>query len=546
MFNLRPWASQDLLIISDSTVQFAVQLAFKLIMPQARGARHRKNKGGKEGAAKLRRKKLPDTSDTDKYSSSNAPYVKPPSKAYSYDALDSGTNSSKDGKDGRFWRPKSEGQKDKEFEDYCEKWLAKLVGMGIFAFTMFGFFSNLGDYVMRSNMDGIDTNVDLDGRVAVVTGGNDGIGREVAINLAMAGAKVYIGARNVSNTESSINKELQGRLNQLSASGSPSMSLGDGLEDMEFEYPDGVYPITSYELKLHNFKSVTKFASAVLEDIEDPVSLLVNNGGTRGGKFACSPTIDGYNWNVQVNHLSHFLLTQLFLPSLKKSHGGARVVHVTCADAWNGKALVRDGIRNKNKNLLNSDGPNLEHCHPEETYARSKLLQIAFSNEFQRRMKVGSFVSRSQVTSNVINPGSTATLYGTKDGASEVRSRRLGFGPWRYIFMFFQSIFSYLPLSGPSFTLQRSVSHSGKAVFHVATSFHLNKIGGRYFSDRNGPFTSCGIDNSRSDAEEEEGDVDDASVPVCGEGPHPPLALDSQAGGKVWSQSMKAVRSWLK
>ena len=99
--------------------------------------------------------------------------------------------------------------------------------MGIFAFTMFGFVMNLGDYVMRSTMDGIDTNVDLDGRIAVVTGGSDGIGRELAINLAMAGAKVYIGARNVSSTESSINKELQGRLNQLFASKSQSTSSGD-------------------------------------------------------------------------------------------------------------------------------------------------------------------------------------------------------------------------------------------------------------------------------------------------------------------------------
>ena len=112
--------------------------------------------------------------------------------------------------------------------------------------------------------------------------------------------------------------------------------------------------------------------------------------------------------------------------------------------------------------------------------------------------------------------------------------------------MFFRSIFSYLPLSGPSFTLQRSVRHSGKAVFHVATSFRLNKIGGRYFSDRNGPFTSCGTDIASSDAEEEDGDVDDTSVPVCGAGPQPLLALDSHAGGKVWTESMKAVRSWLK
>ena len=57
-------------------------------------------------------------------------------------------------------------------------------------------------------MDGIDTNVDLDDRIAVVTG-SDGIGRELAINLAMAGAK-YTWARNLSNTESSIIKA-QGR-----------------------------------------------------------------------------------------------------------------------------------------------------------------------------------------------------------------------------------------------------------------------------------------------------------------------------------------------
>merc|ERR1712005_44671 len=87
-------------------------------------------------------------------------------------------SSGKKGKDGRFWRPKSESEKDKEWEDCCEQWLARLIGQGIFAFTMFGFFLNLGDYFMRSSMENIDTNIDLDGRVVVITGGTDGIGRE--------------------------------------------------------------------------------------------------------------------------------------------------------------------------------------------------------------------------------------------------------------------------------------------------------------------------------------------------------------------------------
>ena len=49
-------------------------------------------------------------------------------------------NTNKD-KDGRFWRPKSENEKDKELEDWCEQYCTRLIGMGIFAFTMFGFLS---------------------------------------------------------------------------------------------------------------------------------------------------------------------------------------------------------------------------------------------------------------------------------------------------------------------------------------------------------------------------------------------------------------------
>jgi NAD(P)-dependent dehydrogenase (short-subunit alcohol dehydrogenase family) len=257
----------------------------------------------------------------------------------------------KNGKDGRFWRPKSESEKDKEWEDCCEQWLARLIGLGIFAFTMFGFFLNLGDYFMRSSMENIDTNIDLDGRVAVITGGTDGIGREVAISLALAGAKVYVGAKNITSSEFVLNTALRKSHNSLFGKMSDDdevqvlqqgqendiIAFDDGDDDdasntrnggvKKYKLPEGLHHITAFELKLHVFKSVKQFATNVLNDIDEPISILINNAGTKGGKYACAPTKDGYNWNVQINYLSHFLLTQLFLPSLKKRYVCDNIFH---------------------------------------------------------------------------------------------------------------------------------------------------------------------------------------------------------------------------
>ena len=48
-------------------------------------------------------------------------------------------------------------------------------------------------------------------------------------------------------------------------------------------------------------------------------------------------------------------------------------------------------------------------------------------------------------------------------------------------------------------------------------------------------------DDDVMDEEEEESE----NNLVCGEGEHPPLGIDNQIGGKVWSQSMRAVKKWL-
>jgi NAD(P)-dependent dehydrogenase (short-subunit alcohol dehydrogenase family) len=408
-------------------------------------------------------------------------------------------------KGGPLFKVKTEAEKDKEFEDKCEKYCSRAIGLGILGWTMFNFIYSLGDYFFRSGMENIDTNVDLSGKVAVLTGGTSGIGFELAISMALAGAKVYVGAKNATLAES-LQVELQARASELN-----------------FDVDTDIEKITSFPLRLDRFASVKKFAKQVIVDTKKNgkgVNLLVNNAGTLGGGVACSDTKDGHNLVVQVNYLGPFLLTHLLLPSLKKAEDGGRIVHVTCAEAWNGVI---------GENYFHGDGPNDEYCRPADVYSRSKLMQVSFSNEIQRRLQGASFVTKSQVSSNAVNPGSTQTNFVHQYGG--VPNRRMSFGPWRLIFKLFSYIFGWIPF--PRFSLQRPLSHSVMSVFHVATSPDLNGVGGKYFSDRNGPFVGCGVDHASPAGRS------------CGEGPHPPAATDDVLASKLYSLSKEAVGDYL-
>ena len=60
--------------------------------------------------------------------------------------------------------------------------------------------------------------------------------------------------------------------------------------------------------------------------------------------------------------------------------------------------------------------------------------------------------------------------------------------------------------------------------------------------------TNNGIDNNNGhdfDNDDDDEENSNGNKLVCGEGSHPPLGIDSQIGGKVWHQSMKAVKKWL-
>jgi NAD(P)-dependent dehydrogenase (short-subunit alcohol dehydrogenase family) len=205
---------------------------------------------------------------------------------------------------------------------------------------------------------------EMDGKVIVITGGNTGIGKEAAVGLAGLGARVVITSRN----------EERGREARQQIA---DRSENDSVEVMS--------------LDLASFKSIRSFAADVLDRF-DHVDVLVNNAGLILRRRA--ETQDGFEETFGVNHLGHFLLTDLLLERLRAS-APARVV-VVSSDAHKG---ARQG--------LDFDDLQAEHTYRwAKAYSKSKLANIYFARELSRRL------DGSGVTVNALHPGFVRSEFG--------------------------------------------------------------------------------------------------------------------------------------
>jgi NAD(P)-dependent dehydrogenase (short-subunit alcohol dehydrogenase family) len=205
---------------------------------------------------------------------------------------------------------------------------------------------------------------EMDGKVIVITGGNTGIGKEAAVGLAGLGARVVITSRN----------EERGREARQKIA---DRSENDSVEVMS--------------LDLASFKSIRSFAADVLDRF-DHVDVLVNNAGLILRRRA--ETQDGFEETFGVNHLGHFLLTDLLLERLRAS-APARVV-VVSSDAHKG---ARQG--------LDFDDLQAEHTYRwAKAYSKSKLANIYFARELSRRL------DGSGVTVNALHPGFVRSEFG--------------------------------------------------------------------------------------------------------------------------------------
>jgi|tagenome__1003787_1003787.scaffolds.fasta_scaffold20693415_1 retinol dehydrogenase-12 len=209
----------------------------------------------------------------------------------------------------------------------------------------------------------------LAGKVAVITGGNSGIGKETAVALAAMGAHVVIAARNAQKANAAV-KEAQERT-----------GAGDRVATMPID--------------LASFTSVRGFAKS-FADQYDRLDVLVNNAGLVLQKRTI--TEDGHETQFQVNHLGHFLLTNLLRERLVAG-APARVVNVASV-AHKG---ARQGL----------DFDDLDWSRRRyrgyAVYSASKLANVLFTRELARRW------DSSTVTANAVHPGFVATNWG-KEG----------------------------------------------------------------------------------------------------------------------------------
>jgi NAD(P)-dependent dehydrogenase (short-subunit alcohol dehydrogenase family) len=204
----------------------------------------------------------------------------------------------------------------------------------------------------------------VQGKTVVITGGNSGIGKEGAVALAEQGAHVAITARNPEKGEAA-------RREVVERSGSTEVEV--------------------VPLDLASLDSIRSSADDLLGRFPR-IDVLVNNAG--GTLSKRQVTKDGFEMTFGVNHLGHFLLTQLLLDRLVAS-APARVI------------TVASGAHLGARRGLDFDDLQCEtHSYRGfQVYCRSKLANVMFAAELARR------VDPAQVTSNSMHPGYVQTNF---------------------------------------------------------------------------------------------------------------------------------------
>ncbi len=199
----------------------------------------------------------------------------------------------------------------------------------------------------------------MTGKTVLITGGSAGIGKATAVELGARGARLVLLCRDLDKA-------------------------GGARGEVLARTPGAQVDLIA--LELGSLRSVRTAAEQVLAAYPR-IDVLINNAGVFPPRL--EHTEDGFEKQIGVNHLGHFLLTQLLLERLVAS-APARVVHVSSMMHAGGKidfASFRTPAKYSSM----------------AAYRQSKLANILYSNELARRL------AGRGVTSNALHPGGVAT-----------------------------------------------------------------------------------------------------------------------------------------
>lgn len=207
---------------------------------------------------------------------------------------------------------------------------------------------------------------DLTGKRALVTGAASGIGYEAARGLAQHGAEVLLADRNEQAGAEALKK-----IRALRA-------------DARVEF---------LPLDLANLKLVREFAARLVERGE-PLDILVNNAGIQPISERRT-TADGFELTFGIGHLGHFALAALLFPLLLKSAAPrivtvSSLVHKLGSFDWNDLQMEK-------------------HYHSQRPYNQTKLANLLFARELQRRAKAAGL----PLLSLAVHPGVSRTNIGS-------------------------------------------------------------------------------------------------------------------------------------
>ena len=199
----------------------------------------------------------------------------------------------------------------------------------------------------------------LNGKTVIITGANTGIGLETAVDMAQRGARVILACRNPEKGKAAVQVVKERSKNEA---------------------------VVFAQLDLASLQSVRDFATRILNQ-EPHIDILINNAGVLVPSY--TKTEDGFELQFGVNHLAHFLLTNLLLDRLKEAPA-ARIVNVSSNAHMIGKIYFDDLQSEKSYSKFRA-------------YGHSKLANILFTRSLARRLK------DTRVTAYSLTPGLVRT-----------------------------------------------------------------------------------------------------------------------------------------